>query len=355
VNALAGRLQALEPEVLRMLSIVAYGPHDLRVEEAAEPGAPGRGEVAIELRAGGICGSDLHYFHQGGFGTVRLREPMILGHEAAGVVAALGEGVDGLAVGQVVAVNPSVACGACANCRRGRANLCSDMRFNGSAMRFPHVQGLFRERVVVAASRAVPVAGGVGLAALCEPLAVCLHAARRAGPLLGARLLISGSGPIGCLTALAARLAGAAEIVVTDIADAPLRIAAALGADRTANVAQDPEAAGSGFDVVFECSGSAAAFTADLGAVAAGGRLVLVGQGGEAPLPVSSVVTREVEIVGSFRFDGEFALAAALISAGRVEPAPLITGTLPMRQASEAFRLASDRSRAMKVLVELGA
>jgi L-idonate 5-dehydrogenase len=336
-----------------MLSIVAHGPHDLRVEETEDPGAPGPGEVAIDLRAGGICGSDLHYFHDGGFGTVRLRQPMILGHEAAGVVAALGPEVAGLALGQVVAVNPSAPCGACANCRRGRANLCTDMRFNGSAMRFPHVQGLFQERVVVPATRAVPVAGSVGLAALCEPLAVCLPAARPAGPQLGARVLVSGSGPIGCLTALAARLAGAAEIVVTDVADAPLPIAEALGADRTVNVARSPEAAGAGYDVVFECSGSAAAFAADLAAVAAGGRLVLVGQGGEAPLPVSSVVSREVEIVGSFRFDAEFAQAAGLISAGRVDPAPLITGTLPMREAAEAFRLASDRSRAMKVQLAL--
>jgi L-idonate 5-dehydrogenase len=336
-----------------MLSIVAHGPHDLRVEETEAPGPPGPGEVAIDLRARGICGAGRPYFHDGGFGTVRLRQPMILGHEAAGVVAALGAEVAGLALGQVVAVNPSAPCGACANCRRGRANLCTDMRFNGSAMRFPHVQGLFQERVVVPATRAVPVAGRVGLAALCEPLAVSPPAARRAGPLLGARVLVSGSGPIGCLTALAARLAGAAEIVVTDVADAPLPIAEALGADRTVNVARSPEAAGAGYDVVFECSGNAAAFAADLAAVAAGGRLVLVGQGGEAPLPVSSVVSREVEIVGSFRFDAEFAQAARLISAGRVEPAPLITGTLPMREAAEAFRLASDRSRAMKVQLAL--
>ncbi len=336
-----------------MYSIIAHGPHDLRVEEQAEPDAPGPGEVAIDLRAGGICGSDLHYYHHGGFGTVRIREPMILGHEVSGLVAAVGPGVEGLSPGQTVAVNPSMPCGTCANCRSGRAIFCSEMRFNGSAMRFPHVQGLFRERVVVPAARAVPVDASLGLAALCEPLAVCLHAAGRAGPLLGARVLVSGSGPIGCLTALAARTAGAGEIVVTDITDAPLRIARDLGADRTVNVATSPDDVGSGYDVAFECSGNGAGLLADLGAVRPGGRLVLVGMGNEAALPISSVVTREIEILGSFRFDAEFAVAAELISRGRVDPAPLITQTLPMREAEQAFRLASDRSRAMKVQLEL--
>ena len=142
-----------------MFSIVAHGPRDLRVEEIEPPAAPGPGEVGVDLRVGGICGSDLHYFHHGGFGTVRLKQPMILGHEVAGVVACLGDGVTGLQVGQTVAVNPSMPCGACANCRRGRANLCTDMRFNGSAMRLPHVQGLFRETVVVPAGQAIPVSG----------------------------------------------------------------------------------------------------------------------------------------------------------------------------------------------------
>ncbi len=232
-----------------MFSIVAYRPRDLRLEDTLAPGEPGAGEVAVQLRVGGICGSDLHYFNHGGFGTVRLKEPMVLGHEVAGTVAALGVGVTGLALGQTVAVNPSTPCGVCANCRRGRANLCTDMRFDGSAMRFPHVQGLFREAVVVPAAQAKPVDGSPHLAALCEPLAVCLHAVARAGPLLGARVLVSCSGPIGCLTVLAAHLAGAAEIVVTDIADSPLAIARQLGATRTVNVATAPNGLdGSVFD-----------------------------------------------------------------------------------------------------------
>ncbi len=339
-----------------MLSIIAHGPRDLRLEDGADPDAPGPGEVAIDLRTGGICGSDLHYFHHGGFGAVRIREPMVLGHEVAGIVAALGDGVTGLTAGQTVAINPSMPCGICANCRRGRANLCTDMRFSGSAMRMPHVQGLFRERIVVPAAQAVPVDGGTDLAALCEPFAVCLHAANRAGPLLGARVLVSGSGPIGCLTVLAARLAGAGEVVVTDVSDAPLAVARALGADAGVNMAADPDGLGAGgFDTAFECSGNPQALLSALAATRAGGRLVLVGLGDEVRLPIPPVVTREIEIVGSFRFDREFAMAAELISHRRVDPSPLISHTLPMRRAEEAFLLASDRSRAMKVQLDLDA
>ena len=339
-----------------MFSIVAHGQRDLRLEDTPAPGAPGAGEVAVALRVGGICGSDLHYFNHGGFGTVRLKQPMVLGHEVAGTVAALGDGVTGLAVGQTVAVNPSSPCGLCANCRRGRANLCTDMRFNGSAMRFPHVQGLFREAVVVPASQAIPVDGSPDLAALCEPFAVCLHAVARAGSLLGARVLVSGSGPIGCLTVLAAHLAGAAEIVVTDVADAPLAIARKLGATRTVNVATAPDGlGGSAFDTAFECSGNGQALLTALKVMRAGGRVILVGLGGDVTLPVASLVPTEVEMVGSFRFDAEFAMAADLISRGRVDPSPLITHTLPMQQAEQAFLLASDRGAAMKVQIALGA
>lgn len=340
-----------------MFSVVAHGPRDLRVQEMADPAAPGPGEVAVALRAGGICGSDLHYYHHGGFGTVRLKEPMVLGHEVAGLVAAVGPEVSGLAPGQTVAVDPSSACGICANCRKGRANLCTDMRFNGSAMRFPHVQGLFREKVVVKAAQAVPVSGPPELAALCEPFAVCLHAASKAGSLLGARVLVSGSGPIGCLMVLAARLCGAAEIVATDVSDAPLRIARALGADRAINVAGDKTglAAAGGFDVGFECSGNGQAVLAALSAIGPGGRLVLVGLGGEVVLPLAALVPREIDLVSSFRFDREFAVAAELFSSGRVDPLPLITHSLPMDRAEEAFLLAGDRTQSMKVQLALHA
>lgn len=204
---------------------------------------PGQGEVQIKLASGGICGSDLHYYRHGGFGTVRLKEPMILGHEVSGYITQLGEGVEGLRIGQLVAISPSRPCGSCHYCQAGCHNHCMNMRFYGSAMPFPHIQGAFSEILVANASQYVPTDGlSTAEAAMAEPLAVTLHATRRLGSLLGKRVLVTGCGPIGLLSILAARRAGAAEIVATDLADFPLKVAQQIGADQTINVATHPTA-----------------------------------------------------------------------------------------------------------------
>lgn len=339
-----------------MRAVVIHAPKDLRVDHFPDP-APGSGEVRIKIAAGGICGSDLHYYHHGGFGTVRIREPMALGHEIAGVVEATGEGVTHLSPGVRVAVNPSRACGVCVHCREGMRNQCLDMRFMGSAMRNPHVQGGFREHLTVEAAQAIPVVEKLSLAeaAMAEPLAVCLHAARQAGPLMGKRVLVTGCGPIGALMVVVARYAGAAEIVVTDVAEAPLAAARRLGASHAINVATraaalDPWRAGKGvFDVQFEASGNQAALRLALDLLRPGAVIVQIGLGGEMTLPVNSIVTKELQLRGTFRFDPEFELALRLMGEGRLDVKPLISASLPFEQAVEAFELASDRARSMKV------
>lgn len=189
-------------------AVVIHAARDLRIEEMPV-GEPGPGQVQVQLACGGICGSDLHYYNHGGFGAIRLREPMILGHEVAGHVAALGPDVQGLTVGQLVAVSPSRPCGTCAYCQRGQQNHCLNMRFYGSAMPFPHIQGAFRQALVADASQCAPADGLTpGLAAMAEPLAVCLHATRQAGDLVGKSVLVTGCGPIGLLSILCARRAG---------------------------------------------------------------------------------------------------------------------------------------------------
>lgn len=344
-----------------MKAVVIHSPHDLRVETQAGPAAPGPGEVRVAIARGGICGSDLHYFHDGGFGAVRLQEPMILGHEVSGVVAEVGDGVTGLAPGDKVAVNPSMPCGSCDYCRRDMRNQCLDMRFFGSAMRFPHQQGLFRQEITLPAGQAVKLRAGtdLGHAACTEPLAVCLHAVSQAGSLFGKRVLVTGSGPIGCLTILAATKAGAAEIVATDITSAPLAIAARMGATRTIDVGIEAGAiealsAGKGtFDVVFECSGSVHAIKGACQMVRAGGTIIAVGLGPDVMMPLGLMVTKEIRMIGTFRFDSEFALAAQMIDRGAVDVAPLITATFPVGEALAAFTFASDRARAMKVQLDL--
>ncbi len=339
-----------------MKAAVIHAARDLRIEDADAP-LPGPNEVQVRIRAGGICGSDLHYFQHGGFGTVRIREPLIPGHEIAGEVAAVGAAVTRVRPGDRVAVNPSRPCGHCEYCLEGKPRHCLDMRFFGSAMRFPHMQGGFRELLVCTEAQAVPIPTGLSLehAAFAEPLSVCLHGATQAGPLLGKRVLVTGTGPIGALSILVARHGGAREVVATDLADAPLAIARRIGADLAVNVRDEPSgldrfAAGKGwFDVVFEASGSGAALAAALPVARPGAVVVQLGLGGDAPVPINTLVAKEIQLRGTFRFDQEFEWAVGFIASGAIDVAPLLTEVVPLADAIRAFDLAADRSRAMKV------
>jgi L-idonate 5-dehydrogenase len=341
------------------MCLVIHAPDDLRLEEQ-DAGDIGPGQVLVKVGMGGICGSDLHYFHNGGFGTVRIKEPMVLGHEVAGTVVATAPGVENVRIGDKVAINPSRPCGACKFCLEGLPNQCLDMRFYGSAMRMPHVQGAFRNMLLCEATQCVKVAAHVPLrlAALAEPFSVGLHGVSRAGPLLGKRVLVSGCGPIGVLAIAAARAHGAAEITATDVVDEPLAFARAMGADHTINVAQDKAwvsrySADKGtFDVMLECSGNERALRDGLEVMRPRGVVVQLGLGGDVSIPQNMVVAKELSICGSFRFHAEFALAVRLINEGRVDLSPVVSHTFPMQQAREAFELASDRKQAMKVLID---
>lgn len=339
-----------------MKAVVIHAAKDLRIEEReTEPLGPGQVEVAIE--AGGICGSDLHYYNHGGFGTVRVREPMILGHEVAGTIKALGEGVSGLAIGDRVAVSPSRPCNACDYCLKGQQNHCLNMRFYGSAMPMPHIQGAFRQRLVAEAWQCHKVAEGVSIneAAMAEPFAVTLHAVTRAGALTDKRVLVTGCGPIGALAIIAARAHGAREIVATDVMDAVLKKALDVGADRVINVAENAEelaaySANKGyFDVQFEASGNQSAVRAGLEALRPRSTVVQLGLGGDVAIPQNMVVAKEIEMKGTFRFHEEFGLAVDFINRGRVDLKPLLTGTFGLDEAVTAFETAGDRTKSMKV------
>ncbi|WP_299505879.1 L-idonate 5-dehydrogenase [uncultured Roseobacter sp.] len=343
-----------------MKSLVIHAPRDLRIEDTPEE-SPGPGEVQVAIATGGICGSDLHYYQHGGIGTIRLKEPMILGHEVSGHITALGDGVSGLKLGQLVAVSPSRPCHACAYCHESKLNHCLNMRFYGSAMPFPHIQGAFRQVLVADQAQCAPADGlSAGEAAMAEPLAVCLHGARQAGELLGRRVLVTGCGPIGLLCILAARRAGAAEIVATDLTDFTLKMAAENGADRVINSGKEPEAlkeyeANKGtFDVLFECTGVAPALASGIAALRPRGIIVQLGLGGDMQVPVQAITAKELQLRGSFRFHEEFFTGVALMRKGLIDVKPLITQTLDLADAVAAFELAADRTQAMKAQIAFG-
>ncbi|BBB14533.1 L-idonate 5-dehydrogenase [Sphingopyxis sp. FD7] len=342
-----------------MLAAVCHGAKDLRIEPVQDrPLRPD--EVRVAVAYGGICGSDLHYYHRGAVGDFALREPMTLGHEISGTIVEMGEPAAELKVGMKAALDPSRPCLICRQCRSGRSNLCEDMLFLGSAGRFPHSQGGFSQHLILRRDQVVPVPPETDLLRLsvAEPLSVGLHAVARAGSLMGKRVVVSGSGPIGLLTARSAALAGASAVVCTDIEDAPLTVATqAMGASAVINVAQDPDglerlAAEQGeFDVAFEASGSQAALAALFRVIRRGGRIVQVGMmpPGLAPVPINLLQAREIELVGAFRAHDEFRQAVDLIVAGTVDVSPILSGTYPLEQTAEALERAGDRSRVVKL------
>ena len=339
-------------------SIVIHAAGDLRIEPQKVP-APGAGEALIQMQAGGICGSDLHYYHQGGFGPITLREPMVLGHEVSGTIRALGSDTGDLQTGQLVAISPSRPCHSCDFCAKGQHNHCLNMRFYGSAMPFPHIQGAFQEYLVVSAAQCAPADGlTAAQAAMAEPLAVCLHAVAQAGDLTGKTVLVTGCGPIGALCILAARHAGAARIIATDLSDYTLAMALLCGADSALNTAENPKALETFYadkgqvDVHLECSGAAAALAAGVACLRPCGSLVQLGLGGDMTVPMQAVTAKEITLRGSFRFHEEFFTAVKLMQAGAITVDHLITHSFPMRDAVQAFTTASDRSQAMKVQLQ---
>lgn len=339
-----------------------FGPEDLRVV-GHELGALAPGMVRVRFGAGGICGSDLHYFRHARTGDFVVTAPLILGHEIAGEIVEIAGIAPGLDVGDRVAVNPSRWCGHCARCREGRANLCENIYFMGSASKTPHMQGGFASLFDATPAQCFKVPADVPYqaVALAEPLAVSLHAVARAGDMGDSSVVLFGAGPIGLLTMLAARLEGCGEVTVADIAAAPLAFASRLGADRTVDVSGGNAelqalATERPFDVAFEISGTAAGLAAAIGSVRRGGTVVQVGNlpGGQIPIPANAVMAKEIDLRGTFRFGEEFGRAVDLIVGGEVDVLKLLTAERPLSSAPDAFRLAADRSRSVKVVLTAG-
>jgi len=347
-----------------MKALVCHAPHDLRLQDwPAEPLQAH--QLRVRVAFGGICGSDLHYYHEGGFGTVRIQHPMVLGHEVSGVITELGAQVKraDLKPGQTIAISPSRPCGHCEYCLSGMPNHCLDMRFYGSAMRNPHIHGAFAEEVIIEAHQAHVLAPSVSLsmAACAEPISVGLHAIQRAGSVFGKTVLVTGCGPIGNLLIGGLRRAGASRIVAVDVSDYPLSVARAMGADETINLSTQVDrleafkADKGRIDVMFEASGHPSALQANLELIKPRGVIVCVGVGNDISLPINRVVAKELELRGTFRFHEEFATAVRFLNEGLIDPRPVISHIVPSEKAVDGFRMAGDKSQAMKVQIDFGA
>ena len=308
----------------------------------------------VRITRGGICGSDLHYYQHGKVGSFAVKMPMILGHEVIGYVVKSDN--PELQENQKVAVNPSKPCGHCKYCEAGQENQCTTMRFFGSAMYFPHVDGGFSQYKIVDTAQCIPFNQQADdrVMVFAEPLAVCIHATHQAGDLQDKKVFISGVGPIGCLIAAAAKARGAAEVVCADISPRSLTMAEAMGATQTIDAANGdftPFLADKGyFDVSFEASGHPASLTRCLEVTRAKGTLVQVGMGGDVPgFPIMMLIAKEINLVGSFRFTHEFATAVEWLEKGTINPLPLYSGEFDYHEIDAALNFAGDKQKAAKV------
>jgi L-iditol 2-dehydrogenase len=330
---------------------VMVAPGQIEVVERPVP-RPGPGQVLVEVSAVGVCGSDVHYFTEGRIGDFVVEAPLVLGHEAAGIVSALGPGVSRLRVGQRVAMEPGVPCRRCRACRSGRYNLCPDVRFFAT----PPVDGAFARYVVHDEDFSYPLPDGLSddAGALIEPLSVGVWAAWKARLAVGDRVLVTGAGPIGLLAAGVARAAGASEVIVSDVQVARLDLARRMGATRVVSPGSgDLTEAADGADVLIECSGSAEALEAGLRGLGPGARAVVVGMSPESrlPVPLSLVQRQEIELTGTFRYANTYPTAIALASSGAVRLDDLVSGHYGLAQVADALLAGRRDPLAVKPVV----
>ncbi|KAH8248265.1 hypothetical protein KR038_009871 [Drosophila bunnanda] len=344
------------------LTAVLHGIEDLRLVSPPDPEMY-LGTVLLAMDSVGICGSDVHYLANGRIGDFVLTKPMIIGHEAAGVVAKLGKKVTNLKVGDRVAIEPGVPCRYCDHCKGGQYNLCTDIVFCAT----PPYDGNLTRYYKHAADFCFKLPDHVSMeeGALLEPLSVGVHACRRAGIGLGSKVLILGAGPIGLVTLLAAQSMGASEILITDLVQQRLDVAKELGATHTLLLQRDQPAEEtvkvvhqtmSGVpDKAIDCCGAESSARLAIFATRSGGVVVVVGMGApEVKLPLINALAREIDIRGVFRYCNDYAAALALVASGKVNVKRLVTHHFDITETAEAFETSRlGKGGAIKVMIHV--
>jgi L-iditol 2-dehydrogenase len=328
-----------------MRASLLHGIRDLRLEEFARP-APGPGEVLLKVATVGTCGSDVHYYLEGRIGDQVVTDPIIMGHEFSAWISDLGPEVNGLEVGQLVAVDPAISCGECEQCQNGHPNLCPDVLFCGT----PPVDGVFREYTVMPAENCFPLPPGFGPveAAMLEPLGIAIHAVDLAHLKTGATVAVLGAGPIGLLIAAVTRASGASEIYMTE----PLSYRRQFALDYVADVALDPHqddvvaeinrlTGGRGVDVAFEAAGAPETPEQCAGVARVGGMIVVAGIPSDDTMTFAASTTRRKGLTIKLvrRMKHTYPRAIRLVHKGIVDVKSLATHTFPLERIQEAFEM----------------
>jgi L-iditol 2-dehydrogenase len=317
---------------------VMYGMHDVRLEDKPLP-EPGAKEVLVEIKAVGVCGSDVHYYEEGRIGTFVVEEPLILGHEAMGTVVDLGDEATKHEVGERVTLEPGVPDGTCRECRAGRYNLCPNVKFFAT----PPIDGAFTNYVAIHEDFAFTLPDNLSdnAGALMEPLSVGIWSCRKAGIEAGDHVLVSGAGPIGLLAMQVALAQGATEVTITDVAPERLEMAQKTGATRIINVVEDPLTdTGLEVDALIECSGNQRALTDGIRCIRPAGTAVVVGMGPgeESSIPLAFIQNREIWLTGTFRYANTYPAAIELAATGKVDLDAIVTSYYGLEETEEALQ-----------------
>lgn len=339
-----------------MKTFLLNGPKDLRLSEKSIPSI-NADQVLVQPKFTGICGSDVHYFRHGYCGNFVPKQPFALGHEFSGVIFSIGENVQGLKVGDEVAVDPSMPCRSCKHCRSGHYNLCLSMKYFGSASCDPHIDGSMGQFVVAPAANCFVLPSGISMsqASLLEPLSVAMHAVRQAGQIAGSSILITGGGPIGQLILRVVKAFGACNITMSDVDGFAREFALKSGANYVVDpLDENAWKSSDGYDIVFEASGVPSALVNGIHVTRRGGTIILVGTLPEQfSIPGNLIMNKELKLLGSFRFANVFEDAMNLVSVGIINLDGIVTDTFCFEDIPLAMEKALEKNGVMKIQIAL--